>query len=136
MKEGMHVSCMGWREGVDLGAVGEMVAESVSNVLRKERVDMDQYESGLVKIDGEAGGKSEIIENISYDDCRINRFMSDDEGVIRILENCWREVQVNRLIEQVWGVCMHDHALKQVSDDDEDIRGDMVSLSKTILQLI
>ena len=58
--------------------------------------------------------------------------MSDDECVIHILENHWREVQVDGLTELVWGVRMHDHALKEVSDDNEDIRGDRASLPKAI----
>jgi hypothetical protein len=107
---------------IGLGKGGDITTEGSGHIGGKRRISFDGNEGTLMKVNGEASGSREIIEQSLKISHVIRDSPDDNKGVISILEDGTREVIHQRVEEKPRPRSMEKELLEDISNDIEEER--------------
>jgi hypothetical protein len=88
---------------------------------------MHRNEAGFVEVDGEAGCRSKIIEDLLEVGNRNVVHPTENKGIVSVLEHRAWKIWGERVTHFAISPSFTDEALENVSDDDEKVWGEGVS---------
>lgn len=115
---------------VSLGQRGDANTKNVGEVRGKIIGETERKEGSFMVVDGEARGKI-IEDNLdSVDGFRSS--MQKNQGVIRILQNRARRALHQRMADNRNERRLLQEVFKDVSNEDEQVRGERVALTEAV----
>jgi hypothetical protein len=94
---------------------------------------MHRNERALVEVNGEPGGTGERVQDGSQAEHLRGICPKDYKRVIGVLDDGAREVIDERVYEAILTHILHQQAMQELSDSQEEVRGEGIPLSQPIL---